>query len=140
MKETIVILFWTFDLLHPGHEHLFSQAKKHWDFVIAVISRDLTVEKVKGKLPDRDELVRQKNLQTTGWVDEVLLWDLEDVYAPVREYRPDVIALGYDQEAFVEGLERLVFDELLDIKIVRLEAYKPEKYKSSILREKKNSQ
>ena len=62
------------------------------------------------------------------------------MYAPVREYRPDVIALGYDQEAFVEGLERLVFDELLDIKIVRLEAYKPEKYKSSILREKKNSQ
>lgn len=140
MEETTVMLFWTFDLLHPGHEDLFVQAKKLWDYIIVVLSRDLTVKKVKGRFSDHDELVRQKNLQATGLVDKVVLWDLEDMYLPVKEYNPDVIALGYDQEVFVQGLERLLFDEWLDIKIVRLNSYKPDQYKSSILREKKNNQ
>jgi glycerol-3-phosphate cytidylyltransferase-like family protein len=59
---------------------------------------------------------------------------LNDVYAPIRTHSPDIILLGYDQEIFVDGLEKLVFEDGLDIKIRRLKAYKPEECKSSILR------
>ena len=108
--------------------------------MIVVLARDSTIEKVKWRLPYYDEVMRQKNLQDTGRVDEVVLGDLDDMYLPVRIHRPDIIVLGYDQEVFVKWLERLVFYEGLGIEIIRLEAYKPEEYKSSILRKKKNSQ
>ena len=45
-----VMAFGTFDLMHPGHEYFLRQAKKRGDYLIAVIARDSTVKKLKGKL------------------------------------------------------------------------------------------
>ncbi len=128
------MLFWTFDFLHPGHEYLFSQAKKYWESVLVVLSRDFRVEKIKWRLSHHNEIIRQQNLQKLDIIDEVVLGDVDDVYAPIKKYKPDVIVLGYDQQMYVEWLEKLVFDEWMNINIVRIESYKPEIYKSSILR------
>jgi hypothetical protein len=43
---------------------------------------------------------------------------------------PDVIALGYDQKVIVDNLAEKVGDK---VKIVLLEAFKPEIYKTSLL-------
>jgi len=136
MKKKKAMLFWTFDVLHPGHEYVFSQAKNYSDYVIVVLARDMTVKKIKWDLPHHDEMIRQKNLHQSWWVDEVVLGDLDDKYLAVKKHKPDIIVLGYDQSMFVDWLEALIFDEGISLEIKRLKAYKPEAYKSSIFRKK----
>jgi cytidyltransferase-like protein len=125
------MVFGTFDLLHPGHVFFLEQAKKLGTMLVAVIARDETVERVKGRLPEHDAAQRQRNLIKLGIAHKVILGNLGDKLAVVREEKPQVIALGYDQNSIVENLAQKVGS---DIKIVRLAALRPERYKSSKLR------
>ena len=134
------MLFGTFDHLHAGHENLFSQARKLGDEIIAVIARDKTVKTIKGEQSEHGEKERMENLKKTGWADKIVLGDQKDKTKPIRTYRPDVIALGYDQFAFTYTLNKLLMDIKLDAKIVRLQPYRPDMYKSSLIREKKRSE
>lgn len=119
--------FGTFDIFHPGHENFLKQAKKYGRLIV-VIGRDRTVKQVKGKLPLHNEKRRQRAVKAAGIADIVILGSLADKYAAIKKYQPDIIALGYDQFYFTEPLKQF------KIKIVRLKAYKPEKYKTSILK------
>ena len=56
-----VMVFGTFDILHPGHLNFFKQAREFGNFLIAVIARDKTVLKIKGRLPKNNEKKRLKN-------------------------------------------------------------------------------
>lgn len=127
-----VMVFGTFDILHNGHFDFFKQARKYGNEVVAVVARNINTERYKGEFPDNDEKVRLAKLVESGAVDVARLGYLEDPYKIIREERPDVICLGYDQHAHDSALPRL----FPDIKIVRLEAYKPEIYKSSKLKNK----
>lgn len=135
------MLFGTFDHLHAGHENLFIQAKALANrlenpFVIAVVARDKTVKQIKGRRPENSEKNRIKNLEETRWANIVVLGEKRDKYKAIRQYRPSIIALGYDQFVFTTQLEKLIIDLNLDTKIVRLAPYRPEIYKSSLIREK----
>jgi FAD synthetase len=46
-KKRVVMTFGTFDLLHPGHLHYLSEAKKLGDYLITIVARDATVERLK---------------------------------------------------------------------------------------------
>lgn len=129
-----VMVFGTFDYLHAGHENLFIQARNHGDYVIAILARDKTVKTIKGDAPDHDEKERLQNLIATGWANEAVLGNEKDKTKVIRHYKPNVIALGYDQFAFTYNLEKLLIDLKLDTKIVRLKPYRPDMYKSSILK------
>ncbi|MDX9970877.1 MAG: adenylyltransferase/cytidyltransferase family protein [Candidatus Gracilibacteria bacterium] len=133
-KEKTVMIFGTFDLLHAGHENLVRQARELGDKVIAIIARDKTVKNIKGHLPDADENTRLKNLKNTGWVDEIYLGDIKDKTKFIKQIKPHIIALGYDQFAFTYNLERLIIENRLNTRIVRLTPYRPEIYKSSLLK------
>ena len=63
---------------------------------------------------------------------EVILGHESDIFAPIRERTPDLLSFGYDQRVPEEKIREL----FPAIEIVRIEAYEPEKHKSSILREK----
>ncbi len=128
-----VMAFGTFDLLHPGHVHFLSQAKKHGDYLVVVIARDETVMRVKGRTSVYGEQDRQKNVLALNIADKVILGNLGDKFQVIRDEAPDVIVLGYDQKSIVENLEEKVGK---NIKIVRLGSLRPEIYKSSKLREK----
>lgn len=131
----IVIIFGTFDIIHPGHIHFLWQAKKHGDFLIAVIGRDQTVKKIKGRSPKNKELKRLTNLKNLKIAEKVILGSLKDKLAAIKKYKPDIICLGYDQKYFTYNLKReLKKINLAKIKIIRLKSYKPEKYKSSLLK------
>jgi cytidyltransferase-like protein len=129
-----VILFGTFDLFHAGHEHMFKQARALGDYLIVVVGRDETVRKIKGAEPYYNERQRVKNLKNSGLVDKVMLGSLGDKHAIIGKIRPDVIALGYDQFAFTHQLEKFLIDEKINANIQRLQPYRPEIYKSSIIR------
>ncbi|HHE36779.1 MAG TPA: FAD synthase [Candidatus Woesearchaeota archaeon] len=127
-----VLVFGTFDILHPGHEYFLKQAKKHGDELIVVIARDLTVKQVKKEFPVNNEQERLGAVKKLDYVNNAILGSLsKDKYRIIEEVRPDVICLGYDQEAFVSGLEAKLQEKGLKPEIIRLDAYKPEKYKSS---------
>lgn len=135
-KKKLVMVFGTFDYLHAGHENLFSQAKELGTETIAVIARDKTVNNIKGALPDHNEKERLKLLEETGWANKVILGENKDKMKSIKIYRPDIIALGYDQFAFTYGLEKLIIDMNLDTRIQRLTPYRPDMYKSSLIKNK----
>ena len=135
-KEKLVMVFGTFDYLHAGHENLFIQARELGKEIIAILARDKTVKTIKGEFPDHNEKERLKNLKETGWADKIILGNHKDKFKVIKDYRPDIIALGYDQFAFTYRLEKLLMDLKLDSKIIRLKPYRPDMYKSSILKRK----
>lgn len=137
-EKKLVMVFGTFDYLHAGHENLFAQARKLGTEIIAIIARDKTVKTIKGALPDHNEKERLKNLEATNWSDKVVLGNAKDKNKVIKDFKPDIIALGYDQFAFTYRLEKFLMDMHLDCKIVRLNPYKPDMYKSTIMKMKKN--
>ena len=127
-----VLVFGTFDILHPGHTHMLKEAKEYGDRLVVVLARDATVLAVKKRPAVNDEDVRLKNLEALGLTDKVRLGDLTDKYKVIGEEKPDVVALGYDQKEFVDKLEDVLDDH---VKIVRLAPYSPDIFKSSKLRD-----
>lgn len=125
------MVFGTFDILHPGHIHMLKEAKNYGDFLVAIVARDQTVNSVKAKPPVHDEATRLNNLRALNIADLVRLGNLDDKYAVIREEKPDIIALGYDQKAFTDDLSKIVGDR---VSIIRLSAYLPKIYKSSKIR------
>jgi len=136
-ENKIVMVFGTFDYLHAGHENLFVQAKEFGDYIIAVIALDKTVKNIKGEIPDHNEKARAENLRATGWANKVVVGDQKDKTKVIKTHRPDIIALGYDQFAFTYNLEKLIIDLKLDTSIIRLTPYRPDMYKSSIIKNQK---
>ncbi|MFA6548064.1 MAG: adenylyltransferase/cytidyltransferase family protein, partial [Candidatus Magasanikbacteria bacterium] len=102
---TKVMVFGTFDIIHPGHLYLLTEAKKLGDFLTVVIARDQTVAEVKGKTAKHNEIVRLKNISELQIADKVILGNDGDKYQVIKEEKPDIIALGYDQRAFVDKLD-----------------------------------
>ena len=130
------MVFGTFDTLHPGHVDFFKQAKKHGDFLTAVVARDSTVEKVKGRKPEKNEHQRMLEVYNVPEVDLALLGDRKDPYKVIGEQNPDVICLGYDQNSYSKNLGKILEKMGVKAKIVRLEPFKEHRYKSSKLRKK----
>lgn len=131
--------FGTFDYLHAGHENFLKQARALGDTILVVLARDSTVQSVKGRKALNDENQRLKNLRKTGWADKVILGNKDNKHQVILKNKPDVIVLGYDQFIFTQTLQKTLIDNNLNTEIVRLDAYFPQVYKSSLLREKISS-
>ncbi|MBU0649452.1 FAD synthase [Patescibacteria group bacterium] len=132
-----VMVFGTFDALHPGHESFFKQAKQHGDFLIAVVARDKTVSKIKGRLPDFSEVERKKMVGQNKYVDLAVLGKYRNKHEIIGEHQPEVICLGYDQTHFIDNIESEIKKIGLETRVVRLKPYQAHIYKSSLLRLKK---
>ncbi len=134
-QQTTVMAFGTFDYLHAGHESYLKQAKELGTYLIVVVARDKTVKQVKGKAPIINEKNRAKEIKQKNLADKVILGDLKDKYKVIKKYKPDIIALGYDQIMFTQQLKKLIINNNLKTTIVRLKPHAPEIYKSSIIKE-----
>ena len=122
--------FGTFDVLHPGHLFYLQQLKELGDFLVVVVARDKNVEKIKGALPKQNENERLEAVKKAGVADEAILGSETNIYQVLGEQLPDVIGLGYDQKANEEAIRTY----LGDVEIVRLRPFRPEQYKSSLLK------
>jgi len=131
-----VMVFGTFDGVHPGHENFFEQAKERGDYLIAVVARDKTVEKVKGQKPEYSEVERRTMVAANPNVDLAVLGKYRDKFEIICEHEPDILCLGYDQNSFVENIDVELKKRGLTPQIIRLEAYRPDVYKSSLLKKK----
>lgn len=129
-----VMCFGTFDILHEGHRFYLSEARKLGDFLVVVVARDETVKAVKGKQPLHGENERVHDLQQLGIADKVILGNPGDKLKVVESETPQIICLGYDQTFFTDNIKEKLRLRGLDVEVVRLPSYKPEVYKSSLLK------
>ena len=123
-----ILVFGTFDNLHPGHIFFLKEAEKCGELWVA-IARDQTVEHIKKQSVVQNEEIRKSAIENAMPEAHVILGDPKDYLRPIQEIRPDRIILGYDQK-----LPPGISVEDITCPIERLPAYKPEKYKSSLLR------
>ena len=123
-----VLVFGTFDQLHPGHEFVLREASKRGDLHV-VVALDKNVELIKGRRSVQNEKERQRVVQEVFPEARVLLGSSKDFLDPVREIQPDLILLGYDQK-----LPPGVKEADLPCEIERLEPFEPQHHKSSLNR------
>jgi FAD synthetase len=130
-----ILIFGVFDGIHEGHLSFINEAKEQGNQLIAVVARDSMVELLKGRKPINNEVERINALLEIPEIDRVLLGDPQQgTYNVLKEVDPDVVFLGYDQEALFENLNEFIKEGILDnIKILKGKSHKPENFHSSIL-------
>ena len=117
-----VLVFGTFDSLHSGHLYFLRQARGWARRLVVSVARDEFVLSAKGKTPENDERSRLQRLSESGLADEVYLSDpVPGSYAILRKVRPDLICLGYDQDALEDSLRSWLERRRWLIPLVRLE-------------------
>ena len=113
-----------FDLLHLGHVRFLEDAKKAGGKnakLIVIIARDSTVEKMKGRKPIMSEDQRCALVESLKVVDEAVLGvEHFDIGEVIKQIKPDVIALGYDQAEMENQVKQYVKAHKLPIRIVRI--------------------
>jgi len=131
---TTVLATGTFDMVHKGHIKFLTQAKALGDMLVVVVARDETVMKVKGHRPQHTEEQRLMDVKLIPVVDKAVLGYAGDKYKIIEEIKPDIIALGYDQVAFVAPLAEELKKRHITARIVRMKPFYPDQYKSSTLK------
>ena len=134
--KSIVLAFGTFDLLHPGHVAYLERAKALGNKLVVVVARDANVQRFKGKKPINSEQQRLRMVKALKPVDRAVLGYNANMFRIVRKIKPDVIALGYDQGMSVKHLKEQLALGGLEPRIVRLKAFRPNRYKSTKIRKK----
>lgn len=111
-----------FDVLHPGHVHFLTEAKKLGDELIVVVARDSVARKMK-RLPFIPENIRLVMVSSLKPVDSAILGLEGNIYDILSLIRPDIVAIGYDQE-FSEGeIAEEGKKRGLNLKVVRISQY-----------------
>jgi len=86
-----------FDLIHPGHIALLSQARARCDRLVVGLNADVSVRRLKGKeRPLQDETARAIVLASLAMVDLVTIFDEDTPEHLIRQIRPDVLVKGAD--------------------------------------------
>lgn len=128
-----ILVFGTFDHLHPGHRDFFRQAARLGRLYVA-IARDRNVQKIKNRVSNQGERSRLASVVRDPSVYRARFGHQTDFLKPVIDIQPDIIALGYDQETFTPArLKAELGKRGLSPRIVRLKPFCPHKFKSSIL-------
>ncbi len=84
-----------FDLLHLGHVHYLTEAKKCGDELVVVVATDVMVARRKHQ-PIITQEQRLALVAALKPVDVAILGSAQDQYDTVEAVKPDIIALGYD--------------------------------------------
>jgi len=130
--KKIVLAGGVFDIIHPGHIHTLNAAKALGDVLVVAIATDKTAQKMKKRQPLHNQKLRHELVSCLSMVDSAVIGHEEDIFETVKEVKPDIIVLGYDQvhqEKFInDGCKRIN----LDVKIVRLQSPIPELSSSEI--------
>jgi FAD synthetase len=127
---THVIAQGTFDLLHPGHLHYLRDATAMGDRLTVILARRENVtHKEPPILPNRQ---RRDVVAALEIVDEARIGHPEDIFVPIEELDPDVIALGHDQHHDEAAIEDELARRGIDCEVRRASPRDPE-YEGELL-------
>ena len=131
-SKKIVLAGGVFDIIHPGHIHTLNAAKALGDVLVVAIATDKTAQKMKKRPPLHNQELRRELVSCLSMVDISMIGHEEDIFETVKEIKPNIIVLGYDQvhqDKFIaDGCKRIN----LDVEIVRLHSPVPELSSSDI--------
>ncbi len=145
---SIVLAFGTFDGIHDGHRAMLRQAKSLGGRLLVAIAPDSVVLTIKGDRLNHPAAHRIALVKAERIADEVLLADDEtNSWRIIKKVKPDIVALGYDQDELRISLEAFLESVYPDIetesgewiknpkkpRIVILSAYKPDELHNSKL-------
>ena len=86
-----------FDLIHPGHVRLLSEARGACDRLIVALNTDASVKRLKGpSRPLQNEMARATVMASMSPVDLVTLFDEDTPLEMIQALRPDVLVKGSD--------------------------------------------
>jgi D-beta-D-heptose 7-phosphate kinase/D-beta-D-heptose 1-phosphate adenosyltransferase len=86
-----------FDLIHPGHVRLLSEARGACDRLIVALNTDASVKRLKGPTrPLQNEMARATVMASMAPVDLVLLFDEDTPLEMIQALKPDVLVKGSD--------------------------------------------
>ncbi len=86
-----------FDLIHPGHVQLLSEARAGCDRLIVALNTDASVKRLKGPTrPLQNEMARATVMASMSPVDLVTLFDEDTPLEMIQALRPDVLVKGSD--------------------------------------------
>lgn len=96
-KKKVVFTNGCFDILHPGHIKIFTEAKKKGDILIVGLNSDLSVKLIKGpKRPILDQKSRCQLIAAFELVDYVTIFNELTPYELIKAIRPQVLVKGGD--------------------------------------------
>ena len=134
-RGKLVLATGAFDLLHYGHLRALEDAKKaggRTSRLIVIVARDKTVEKRKGKKPIIPEEERRVLVEALKPVDKAILgYEEMNIDAAIRKLKPDVIAVGYDQDDILEAVRNALKDYPRKVQVIQTRRYGPEDFNSS---------
>ncbi len=113
----------TFDILHLGHIYFLKEAKKLGDLLVVVVATDSTVRKLKHE-PVNPEQIRLDLIKELKIVDKAYLGYENDIYEILKEIKPDIITLGYDQLHDEKTIKKELKKRNIKAKVIRLKEYK----------------
>ena len=123
-KRKVVLASGVFDLLHLGHVRFLEEAKRAGGEnakLAVIVARDSTVEKTKGRKPIMSEDQRCALVESLKVVDRTVLgYESLDIGEVIENVKPDVIALGYDQEDMEMQVQNYIDSHKMNVKIVRI--------------------
>jgi len=134
-KRTVVLASGVFDLLHLGHVRYLEEAKKAGGEnaeLIVIVARDSTVERRKGYKPVMSENQRRALVEALKVVDEAILgYEEFDIGKVIEKIKPDVIAIGHDQNGMEKAVKDYIREKGLNIKVVRISKFSEDELDSS---------
>ncbi|UCD44788.1 MAG: FAD synthase [Candidatus Bathyarchaeota archaeon] len=121
---TTVLTSGAFDLIHYGHIRLLEEAKRLGGpdaRLVVIVARDETVRKLKGRMPVIPEDQRRAVVEALKMVDEALLgYEALDMASVIEAIKPDIIAVGHDQDDIEEMARKVVLLKSLDTRVVKM--------------------
>ncbi|MXR20946.1 adenylyltransferase/cytidyltransferase family protein [Halobacterium bonnevillei] len=107
----------TFDIIHPGHIHYLEDAASMGDELHVIVARRENVtHKESPILPNRQ---RRDVVGALDVVDEARVGHPTDIFTPIEEIDPAVIALGYDQHHDADAIQAELDDRGIDCDVRR---------------------
>ncbi len=95
--KRIVFTNGCFDLLHPGHISLLTQAKEAGDRLVLGLNTDDSVQRLKGPTrPIQNERDRAFVLSSLQGIDLIVLFDEDTPLELIQALKPDVLVKGSD--------------------------------------------
>ncbi|MCU4798926.1 FAD synthase [Halobacteria archaeon HArc-gm2] len=117
MVTSRVVAQGTFDILHPGHLHYLEDAAAMGEELHVIIARSTNVtHKAPPIVPDEQ---RREMVAALDPVDHARLGHPDDIFVPIEEIEPDVVALGYDQHHDDEAIAAALADRGIDAEVRR---------------------
>jgi len=123
-KKRVVLASGTFDLLHLGHVRFLEEAKKAGGKdaeLVVIVARDSTVKARKGKKPVMPEDQRRALVESLKVVDEAILGlDAFSIRKVIEKIKPDIIAVGHDQDGIEKEVLKAIEKEKLAVEVVKI--------------------